>query len=49
MRQQTLLRVMRAIVDLQRDFFINENPTLLKPMVLKDIAILFKFCCKDSK
>lgn len=40
MRQQTLLRVMRAIVDLQRDFFINENSTLLKPMVLKDIAAL---------
>lgn len=38
MRQQTLFRVMRAIIDLQPDFFATDNPSLLRPMVLKDIA-----------
>lgn len=38
-RHDTLLAVMRAIVAVQRDFFINEDDdTLLKPLTLKDIA-----------
>lgn len=37
-RQNTLLSTMRAIVSKQRDFFYEGNETLLKPMVMKDIA-----------
>lgn len=37
MRKYTLRKVMTAIVDRQRDFFI-EGPSKLKPMILKDIA-----------
>ncbi len=37
-RQQTLLRTMRAIVDLQYDYFLEGDETKLKPMILKDIA-----------
>jgi len=37
-RQQTLLTTMMAIVDFQRDFFIEGDDTFLKPMILKDIA-----------
>ncbi|MHB9054964.1 MAG: RNA polymerase factor sigma-54 [Paludibacteraceae bacterium] len=37
-RQQTLLTTMTAIVDFQREFFIEGDETYLKPMVLKDIA-----------
>jgi len=37
-RQQTLLTTMMAIVDFQRDFFIEGDDTYLKPMILKDIA-----------
>ncbi len=37
-RQQTLLRTMRAIVDLQYDYFLDGDETKLKPMILKDIA-----------
>lgn len=38
-RRQTLLAVMNAIVELQRDFFINDDDDLLlKPMTLKEIA-----------
>ena len=36
-RQETMTRVMLAIVDHQREFFL-EGPGNLKPMVLKDIA-----------
>lgn len=36
-RQDTMMRVMRAIVEHQKDFFL-EGPGNLKPMVLKDIA-----------
>ena len=32
------MRTMRAIVSLQRDFFIEGDEALLKPMILKDIA-----------
>ncbi|MCK9480828.1 MAG: RNA polymerase factor sigma-54 [Bacteroidia bacterium] len=37
-RQNTLLQTMKAIVAKQRDFFIDEDETMLKPMVMKDIA-----------
>ncbi|GAA4347792.1 RNA polymerase factor sigma-54 [Hymenobacter saemangeumensis] len=37
-RQNTLLRTMNAIVDLQRDFFLEGDEGKLKPMILKDIA-----------
>ena len=38
MRAQTLMSVMRAIVDLQHDFFADGDKASLKPMILKDIA-----------
>ncbi len=37
-RQRTLLATMTAIVNFQRDFFLEGDETFLKPMVLKDIA-----------
>ena len=37
-RQHTLLHTMQAIMDFQREFFINGDETSLKPMILKDIA-----------
>ena len=37
-RQNTLLRTMNAIVELQREFFIEGDETKLRPMILKDIA-----------
>lgn len=37
-RQQTLMLVMRAILDKQKDFFLTGDETNLKPMILKDIA-----------
>lgn len=37
-RQQTLLKTMKAIVEYQRDFFVDGDESLLKPMILKDIA-----------
>ena len=37
-RQQTLLTTMMAIVDFQKEFFIEGDDTYLKPMILKDIA-----------
>lgn len=37
-RQQTLLAVMSAIMTRQKDFFIDGDEKLLKPMILKDIA-----------
>lgn len=38
MRQSTLLNVMTAIADLQRDFFLTGDETRLRPMILKDVA-----------
>lgn len=38
MRQQTLMAVMTAIMNWQREFFITGDPLALRPMVLKDIA-----------
>ncbi|MCP4520549.1 MAG: RNA polymerase factor sigma-54 [Cytophagales bacterium] len=37
-RQQTLLRTMNAIVQHQYDFFLDGDESMLKPMILKDIA-----------
>ncbi|WP_294070363.1 RNA polymerase factor sigma-54 [Proteiniphilum sp. UBA1028] len=37
-RQNTLQRTMEAIVALQYDFFLTEDETQLKPMILKDVA-----------
>ena len=37
-RQQTLLTTMTAIVEFQKEFFIEGDDTFLKPMILKDIA-----------
>ena len=37
-RQQTLLLTMNAIMEYQKEYFIEGDETLLKPMILKDIA-----------
>ncbi|MBI5218083.1 MAG: RNA polymerase factor sigma-54 [Bacteroidia bacterium] len=37
-RQNTLLSTMNAIIDFQREYFIEGNETKLRPMILKDIA-----------
>ena len=37
-RQQTLMSTMQAIIDLQRPFFQEGDESLLKPMILKDVA-----------
>ncbi len=37
-RQETLLKTMIAIVDVQKEFFIEGDEMFLKPMVLKDVA-----------
>lgn len=42
-RQNTLLTTMQAIVHLQKDFFIEGDKSLLKPMILKDVADLTGF------
>ena len=39
-RQATLFRVMTAIMQLQRAFFLSEDPSTLRPMILKDVAAL---------
>jgi RNA polymerase sigma-54 factor len=38
-RHQTLLITMNAIIEYQKDFFIDGDETKLKPMILKDIAL----------
>lgn len=40
MRRVTLLRVMEAIAIKQRDFFLTEDESRLRPMILKDIAMM---------
>lgn len=40
LRQETLFRVMSAIVKLQHDFFLTEEDEDIRPMVLRDIAAL---------
>ena len=37
-RQHTLLTTMQAIIDMQRPFFLEGDESLLKPMILKDVA-----------
>ncbi|MDL2306146.1 RNA polymerase sigma-54 factor, partial [Bacteroides sp. OttesenSCG-928-D19] len=37
-RQHTLMTTMQAIVDLQRPFFLEGDESLLRPMILKDVA-----------
>jgi RNA polymerase sigma-54 factor len=37
-RQQTLMQTMQAIIDLQRPFFREGDESLLRPMILKDVA-----------
>ncbi len=37
-RQNTLQNTMNAIIDFQRDYFVDGDETKLKPMVLKNIA-----------
>ena len=40
MRQETLYRVMEAIVKLQRDFFLSDDESRIRPMILKDISAI---------
>ena len=42
-RHNTLSNTMQAIVDYQRDYFVDGDETNLKPMVLKDIAEMTGF------
>ncbi len=37
-REDTMLRIMRCIVDLQHDYFVEGDIRLLKPMVLRNVA-----------
>jgi len=37
-RQNTLLKVMKAIAEYQREFFLTQDEKKIKPMILKDIA-----------
>ena len=37
-RHDTLMRTMQAILDYQRDYFIEGDQSKLRPMILKDIA-----------
>lgn len=37
-RQNTLLRTMEAILEYQKEFFVDGDETNLRPMILKDIA-----------
>lgn len=39
-RQHTLLHTMQAIMDFQKEFFLTGDEMTLKPMILKDIALL---------
>jgi RNA polymerase sigma-54 factor len=39
-RQHTLLHTMQAILNFQREFFITGDETVLRPMILKDIAVM---------
>ena len=37
-REHTLIRTMDAIISLQRPFFLDGNESLLRPLILKDVA-----------
>ena len=38
-RQQTLISVMAAIIELQEEYFLSGDESVIKPMALKDIAL----------
>lgn len=38
MRQETLFRVMASIMKIQREFFLTEDESQLRPMILRDVA-----------
>jgi RNA polymerase sigma-54 factor len=38
-RQDTLLRTMKTIVQLQREFFLTGDESKLRPMILQDVAV----------
>lgn len=40
MRQETLYRVMKAIVKIQHEFFLTDYESKIKPMILKDISAI---------
>ncbi len=40
MRQEALFKVMSAITSLQRDFFLTDDESKIKPMILKDISAI---------
>lgn len=42
-RQNTLMTTMKAIIDFQRPFFVHGDESLLRPMILKDIAEMTGF------
>jgi RNA polymerase sigma-54 factor len=42
-RNETMMRAMQALVQLQREFFLQGDSMYLKPMVLKDIADITKY------
>ena len=37
-RQETLINTMKAIIDIQRDYFLSGDEQDMKPMILKDVA-----------
>lgn len=39
-RRESMIRTMNAIIKLQRPFFLEGDDTLLKPMILEDVATL---------
>lgn len=42
-RQETLFNTMHAIVEWQKEFFLTNDDTTLRPMVLKDIAAITNY------
>lgn len=40
MRRESMTRTMQAIIQLQKDFFLEGDETLLKPMILEDVSNL---------
>jgi RNA polymerase sigma-54 factor len=42
-RQETLYTTMKAIMDYQHEYFLTGDDTKLRPMILKDIAIIVSF------
>lgn len=37
-RQDTLMKTINAIIEIQKEYFVNNDERVLKPMILKDIA-----------